>query len=451
MKTRWSSSTTSSLTTIEIRYEIPSGTQAQYHPSPGISYPSITRNAYLPVENGNYQEAYRLYVRLACAWVHGHCFTVGRSLTSGLDHQVCWSQLVPHKTSVHTYSHNNHNNGYSHGDPFGLPDHGYSHQLNLSLTQLGVPTNHTVCEQLIQQLFLYQTGGLQKFAVTTTGTAMTTSTAISPPVASAPSAPVTAALSSLAQNPDYEPDQRFVVSGKNVYTYTAPTSILLNANNFLEHCTSQFSDDDECPICIDELNNGSSVVMTKKCRHLFHRDCIMSWLAGQAKSECPSCTALVRSPQGPGPSGTMTVYVDRSTTFYESLSNGGSTGVSGGHGGLPPVNPIVIHYSIPSGRQASYMEHPGQRYSGTSRTAYLPNTQAGRRLLKRLQFAFLHGFTFMVGTSLTTGSTNTVIWTSIHHKTSLCGGTHGYPDPDFVRRCDDELDALNIPKAEECS
>lgn len=51
--------------------------------------------------------------------------------------------------------------------------------------------------------------------------------------------------------------------------------------------------------------------------------------------------------------------------------------------------------------------------------------------LKRLEYAFSHGLTFSVGTSLTTGQDNTVIWGSIHHKTSTTPGPHGFPDPNF--------------------
>ena len=48
----------------------------------------------------------------------------------------------------------------------------------------------------------------------------------------------------------------------------------------------------------------------------------------------------------------------------------------------------------------------GQNYSGTSRKAYLPHNESGRKLLARLKFAFTHGLVFRIGSSLTTGKFN---------------------------------------------
>ncbi len=73
----------------------------------------------------------------------------------------------------------------------------------------------------------------------------------------------------------------------------------------------------------------------------------------------------------------------------------------------------------------------------------------GQALLKRLKYAFLHGLTFTVGTSLTTGRDNQCTWASIHHKTSRSGGvrSHGFPDADYFNNCNAELDALGVPRA----
>jgi Deltex C-terminal domain len=111
------------------------------------------------------------------------------------------------------------------------------------------------------------------------------------------------------------------------------------------------------------------------------------------------------------------------------------------------VTTIQITYSIPSGTQKSYHYHPGTRYSGTSRTAYLPNNIEGRHLLSRLKYAFTHGLTFVIGTSLTTHQPNCVVWSSIHHKTSLSGGAHGFPDASYIDNTNESLDSLNVPEA----
>mmetsp|Transcript_22710 Transcript_22710/g.36777 ORF Transcript_22710/g.36777 Transcript_22710/m.36777 type:complete len:304 (+) Transcript_22710:1-912(+) len=207
--------------------------------------------------------------------------------------------------------------------------------------------------------------------------------------------------------------------------------------------TNDVDHDDECPICLDvlfDLQNPSSqlqnnVVCLKSCKHRFHQQCIMQSLQTH-HDKCPSCRKPIGvEATGKGPSGSMSI----------SLSPRGpcpgfpnSTGV------------ITINYSLPSGIQASYMEQPGQRYSGTARVAYLPDNEEGRKLLARLRYAFRHGLTFRVGTSLTTGQSNTITWTSIHHKTSLYGGPHGFPDPNYIKNCNDSLDALHVPAAEGC-
>jgi len=113
------------------------------------------------------------------------------------------------------------------------------------------------------------------------------------------------------------------------------------------------------------------------------------------------------------------------------------------------VGEIIIRYTIQGGIQQSYHENPGVRFSAITRTAYLPNDEGGKQLLKRLKYAFLRGLTFTIGTSLTSGQPNQVTWASIHHKTSTSGGTHGYPDPSYIGNCNEELDNAGVPKANE--
>jgi deltex-like protein len=58
-----------------------------------------------------------------------------------------------------------------------------------------------------------------------------------------------------------------------------------------------------------------------------------------------------------------------------------------------------------------------------------------------LVLAFERRHTFIVGTSVTTGRPNTVVWAGIHHKSNVDGGTHnfGYPDPTYLNRVTLEL------------
>lgn len=190
---------------------------------------------------------------------------------------------------------------------------------------------------------------------------------------------------------------------------------------------------EKCSICLDSLFSEAAVQI-KKCCHHFHRTCILDSLSHNPR--CPTCRAVVGKPQGRCPSGTMTIKTIRSVC----------------PGFSPPgTNTIQIDYEIPSGRQLPCHENPGTRFSGAWRTAYLPNNDDGRQLLARLKYSFMHGLAFTVGTSLTSGVTNTVTWTSIHHKTSLnSGGHHSFPDPYYMDNTNGTLDGLNVPQPGSC-
>ena len=99
----------------------------------------------------------------------------------------------------------------------------------------------------------------------------------------------------------------------------------------------------------------------------------------------------------------------------------------------------------------SYHVNPGQRQQGKNESAYLPNNIDGQNLLKRLKYAFMHGLTFTVGTSMTSRAPNQCTWSSVHHKTRPSGGLscHGFPDPNYFVNCNKELDGLNVPSANE--
>mmetsp|Transcript_12182 Transcript_12182/g.25133 ORF Transcript_12182/g.25133 Transcript_12182/m.25133 type:complete len:134 (+) Transcript_12182:179-580(+) len=112
---------------------------------------------------------------------------------------------------------------------------------------------------------------------------------------------------------------------------------------------------------------------------------------------------------------------------------------------------IQIHYKMKGGVPHAFMENPGQRYPSTSRIVYLPLNESGRKLLARLKYAFIHGLTFRVGRSLTSGGSNQITWSGIHHKSTLYPGAYGYPDPHYFTNCNESLDALEVPNAEDCT
>ena len=53
---------------------------------------------------------------------------------------------------------------------------------------------------------------------------------------------------------------------------------------------------------------------------------------------------------------------------------------------------------------------------------------------------------FTIGTSVTTGRNNVIVWNGIHHKTRICGGSsnYGWPDPTYFNRVKFELAAKGI-------
>ena len=122
---------------------------------------------------------------------------------------------------------------------------------------------------------------------------------------------------------------------------------------------------------------------------------------------CPTCKYPLRPVIGNQPNGTMT---------WRTISTS-----------LPGYNQcatIVISYNIPSGTQNQYHPNPGRWYSGTTRTAYLPDCKEGQEVLALLKRAFDQRLVFTVGTSSTTGVSNAVVWNDIHHKTSMHGGAY---------------------------
>ena len=126
------------------------------------------------------------------------------------------------------------------------------------------------------------------------------------------------------------------------------------------------------------------------------------------------------------PKGTMTAYI--SDNLHCS--------------GYNKVGTIVINYDFPSGKKDK------KHYSGTSRQCYLPHTNEGIEILGLLKVAFDRKLTFTVGTSVTTGRTNTTVWNGIHHKTNLYGGptSFGYPDDTYFNRVKQELAAKGVTK-----
>ena len=78
-----------------ITYTIPSGRQTHEHPHPGKSFVGTTRVAYLP----NIPEGAEVFLLLKKAFAARMIFTVGKSVTTGIDNTVVWND-IHHKTSM---------------------------------------------------------------------------------------------------------------------------------------------------------------------------------------------------------------------------------------------------------------------------------------------------------------------------------------------------------------
>jgi len=108
--------------TIEIRYNFPNGVQGPEHPSPGKRLPGTYRTAYLP-DNDEGRQVLNL---LKTAWSRRLTFTVGTSVTRGVEGLVVWNG-IHHKTSMDGGS-----------ETYGYPDPTYLTRVREELKEKGV-------------------------------------------------------------------------------------------------------------------------------------------------------------------------------------------------------------------------------------------------------------------------------------------------------------------------
>ena len=399
---------------IQIDYSMPQGQQFSYHDNPGKKYPATTRTAFLP----NNQEGRQLLTRLKYAWMHGLNFTIGTSLTTGQRDSVVWSS-IHHKTSLN-------------GGAYGFPDPKYLLNCNDDLTALGVPPADAGADVRNETLHYAAPATLSHSSrIADALEPIGTSSAV-------PSAPTVASVAPSA--PMWFMDDDVICLG--VLSGTQACSPIANALGPIGTSSAAPSAlvvagvapsppvIDDCAICLDALSGQQACVRIRECKHSFHDKCIQDCLNQEPR--CPVCRRSVGEPQGRCPSGTMAIKLTKTNCPGFSTKT------------------IEVQYKIPSGTQFAYHENPGNPYGATVRTAYLPHSKDGCQLLKRLKYAWAHGLTFSIGTSLTTGQCDSVVWSLIQHKTSLEGGPHGFPDPGYLENGNQALDALGVPKADAC-
>ena len=230
------------------------------------------------------------------------------------------------------------------------------------------------------------------------------------------------------------------------YALISPLEILYKEQYGIFNQTTK--EREKCPICLCEFYDNIISEDTKnialkelfsyypqeidtiklfKCDdHFYHIECLSNFIQEKTGFKCAICQKIYGIIEGNMPTGTMKAYLNDNThcSGYQNLGT------------------IVINYNINKGN------YNGKPFSGTSRRNYIPNTEKGRILLGLLKIAFDRKLTFTIGTSVTTGVQNTVIWNGIHHKSSLSGGAvnYGYPDPTYFNRVCEELASKGVNK-----
>ncbi|XP_064022373.1 probable E3 ubiquitin-protein ligase DTX2 isoform X2 [Pogoniulus pusillus] len=210
--------------------------------------------------------------------------------------------------------------------------------------------------------------------------------------------------------------------------------------------------DEDCIICMEKLSCPSGygdapeagsikpelVGRLRSCQHPFHLLCLLAMYSNGNKDgslQCPSCKTIYGEKTGTQPKGRMEV-----STFPQSLPGHGDCGT------------IQIVYHISRGIQGPEHPNPGLPYTarGFPRYCYLPDNEKGRKVLELLRVAWKRRLIFTVGTSSTTGESNTVVWNEIHHKTEMDTNLsgHGYPDPNYLDNVLAELAAQGV--TEDC-
>ena len=189
-----------------------------------------------------------------------------------------------------------------------------------------------------------------------------------------------------------------------------------------------------CSICLEDLwsTTGLESVTLKQCSHSFHSGCLVRLVesqTGQHHLQCPNCQTIHGVRTGNMPTTGRIRYAR-----HEGHSVRGYTGE-----GI-----IVIEYQFEDGVQDESQPRPGKPYyaRGFPRTAFLPGSSQGQRVLHMLITAFKRGLTFTIGSSVTTGQEDCLVWNGIHHKTG--GQGYGYPDPDYLARVIQELKLYGV-------
>ncbi|KFW82809.1 E3 ubiquitin-protein ligase DTX4, partial [Manacus vitellinus] len=192
--------------------------------------------------------------------------------------------------------------------------------------------------------------------------------------------------------------------------------------------------DEDCTICMERLSAPSGYKVLPR---------LWVWLADTGFSvfpsscsqdgslQCPTCKTIYGVKTGTQPPGKMEYHI-----IPHALP------------GHADCKTIRIIYNIPPGVQGPEHPNPGKSFTarGFPRHCYLPDSEKGRKVLRLLLVAWDRRLIFAIGTSSTTGESDTVIWNEIHHKTEFGSNLtgHGYPDINYLDNVLAELAAQGI-------
>ncbi|XP_067393913.1 probable E3 ubiquitin-protein ligase DTX2 isoform X2 [Emydura macquarii macquarii] len=242
-----------------------------------------------------------------------------------------------------------------------------------------------------------------------------------------------------------------VKEGRKVSKKGTPSEPEQVVRKYVEELSEAPADED-CLICMERLASPSGyhdacecktiqpemVGRLTQCQHTFHLLCVLAMYTNGNKDgslQCPSCKTIYGEKTGTQPKGKMEV-----STITQSLP------------GHEDCGTVQIVYSISRGTQGPEHPNPGMPYTarGFPRYCYLPDNEKGRKVLDLLRVAWRRRLIFTVGTSSTTGESNTVVWNEIHHKTEMDTNLsgHGYPDPNYLDNVLAELAAQGV--TEDC-
>lgn len=89
------------------------------------------------------------------------------------------------------------------------------------------------------------------------------------------------------------------------------------------------------------------------------------------------------------------------------------------------------------------------RLEGLGPLTHMPILVPTRQVLRLLITAWERRLIFTIGTSSTTGESDTVVWNEIHHKTEFGSNLtgHGYPDASYLDNVLAELTAQGVSEA----